>query len=34
VLSRGFTIQASELRDSLAHEHQSRRIYLIATRAD
>jgi ubiquinone/menaquinone biosynthesis C-methylase UbiE len=34
VSSAGFEVQLSEVRDSLAHEHPSRRIYLIATRAE
>jgi SAM-dependent methyltransferase len=33
VSSSGFKVGWSEVRDSLAHEHPSRRIYLLATRA-
>jgi ubiquinone/menaquinone biosynthesis C-methylase UbiE len=30
--SRGFNVETRELRDPLPHEHQCRRIYLLATR--
>jgi ubiquinone/menaquinone biosynthesis C-methylase UbiE len=34
VSSSGFEVEASEVREPLAHEHSSRRIYLVATRTD
>jgi ubiquinone/menaquinone biosynthesis C-methylase UbiE len=32
--SKRFAIKSTEVRDPLAHEHQTRRIYVLATRTD